>query len=77
MNPDHSLECILGISRIFRSEALKEYVRSLPTEDQKNIKECYKLTGNMAAEKLGQEMSSECKEELKKYWKKWEEIYEF
>ncbi|GFQ70566.1 hypothetical protein TNCT_405341 [Trichonephila clavata] len=57
--------------------ALKEYVQSLPTEDQKNIKNCYDETGKMAAEKIGQAMSTECMEELKKYGEKWEEIYKF
>ncbi|GFQ70562.1 hypothetical protein TNCT_405321 [Trichonephila clavata] len=56
---------------IKKYKALKEYMETLSTEDQKNIKTCFHETGRMAAKKMEQQMSTECVKELKQLGKKW------
>ncbi|GFS91885.1 uncharacterized protein NPIL_690361 [Nephila pilipes] len=49
----------------------KEHMKGLSTEDQKNMKDCLKNIGKMVMEKLGEEISKECMEEMKKLGEKW------
>ncbi|GFX65515.1 hypothetical protein TNCV_4735601 [Trichonephila clavipes] len=48
----------------------KEYINGLEEEDRKGVLQCMAKMGEMAMEKVGDEISDECKEKMKKMQEK-------
>ncbi|GFQ70569.1 uncharacterized protein TNCT_405361 [Trichonephila clavata] len=53
-----------------KRKEFKEYLKGLEEEDQKNVLQCLGKMGEMAMEKVGDEISNECKEKMKKMQEK-------
>ncbi|KAG8176943.1 hypothetical protein JTE90_020999 [Oedothorax gibbosus] len=52
-----------------------DWIKSLDSDKRKEVKACMKQVGEAAMEKLGDEISAECREKIENFAKKMEEKY--